>query len=349
MWSQKANAGAFLIGGTVLFGFGLFMIGSRQKVFSRGFHVYADFASVSGLETGANVQVSGLTAGEVQEIQVPTDPSSRYRLKLRLTEKVHKLVRGDSLAVILTEGLVGNKYVEIDKGSDLAEESKDGETIPSKESLDFTDLMQTANATLESVGRTADRANQTLGTFMTPDSGGQNGAVHLKQTMANADRAMTNLAEDTEALKHNFLLRGFFHRRGYYDLNELTPEKYRASKFVKDRSAKRAWLDAGAIFSPAGRGAVELSSRGRAEVDRAMADFVASLPNRPLMVEGYSSEGSPDERFRRSQERALAVQRYLQTRYKLAEGLVGAIPLGDTPPGQTGKDKWDGVALALLP
>src|SRR4029079_15284513 len=129
MLSQKASVGAFLLGGIVLFGAGLFLIGSRQKVFTRGFHVYSDFTSVSGLEAGANVRVSGLQAGEVEEIQVPSNASSFFRVKLRLTEKVHPLVRQDSLAVIQTEGLVGDKYLEIDKGSDQAAECKDGGTI----------------------------------------------------------------------------------------------------------------------------------------------------------------------------------------------------------------------------
>jgi hypothetical protein len=356
MFSRKASVGAFLVGGILLFGVGLFLIGSRQKVFTRGFHVYSDFKSVSGLETGANVRVSGLEAGEVEEIQVPSQASALFRVKLRLTEKVHPLVRQDSLAVIQTEGLVGDKFVEIDKGSDQAEECREGGTIPSKEPFDFADLMQdarnlfrTTNTTLESAGQVADNVNNTLGTFLTPQSDGKNGAVHLSETMASAERAMSNLADDTEAMKHNLFLRGFFKKRGFYDLSDLTPAQYRTSKFVKDRSVKRIWLDSGEIFSSPAKGAEELSPQGRAEVDKAMADFVPDLPNRPIVVEGYSERGSPDERFRQSQQHALALQRYLQTRFKLAANLVGEIPLGDTPPDSTGKQRWDGAALVLLP
>jgi outer membrane protein OmpA-like peptidoglycan-associated protein len=118
---------------------------------------------------------------------------------------------------------------------------------------------------------------------------------------------------------------------------------------VKDRSVKRVWLEGGLVFSAPAKGTEELSPQGRAEVDRAMVDFVPDLPNRPIVVEGYSERGSPDERFRRSQQHALAVQRYLQNRFKLSANLVGAIPLGDTPPDSTGKQQWDGVALVLLP
>src|SRR5438477_4580472 len=91
MLSQKVSVGAFLIGGTVLFGVGLFLIGSRQQVFSRSFHIYADFTSVSGLEEGANVRVSGLEAGEVTKIEVPANPSMLYRVKVRIAEKLHPL------------------------------------------------------------------------------------------------------------------------------------------------------------------------------------------------------------------------------------------------------------------
>jgi len=118
---------------------------------------------------------------------------------------------------------------------------------------------------------------------------------------------------------------------------------------VKDRSVKRVWLDGGEVFSAPAKESAELSRQGREEVDRAMSDFVPDLPNRPIVVEGYSVRGTPDERFRRSQQNALVVQRYLQTRFKLAANLVGAIPLADSPPESTGKQQWDGVALVLLP
>src|SRR5262245_49878136 len=116
MFSQKASLGAFIIAGTALFGVGLFMIGSRQKIFSRGFNVYANFSSVSGLEEGANVRVSGLAAGEVSKIEVPNQASSQFRVKVRIAEKFHPMVRDDSIALVQTEGLVGNKYLEIEKG-----------------------------------------------------------------------------------------------------------------------------------------------------------------------------------------------------------------------------------------
>jgi hypothetical protein len=38
------------------------------------------------------------------------------------------------------------------------------------------------------------------------------------------------MAEDTEALKHNFFLRGFFRRRGYYNLTHIPSDSYRKDR-----------------------------------------------------------------------------------------------------------------------
>jgi outer membrane protein OmpA-like peptidoglycan-associated protein len=46
--------------------------------------------------------------------------------------------------------------------------------------------------------------------------------VNDRSIYQHVDQAAANLQEDAEALKHNFLLRGFFKQRGYEDSTELT-------------------------------------------------------------------------------------------------------------------------------
>ena len=64
------------------------------------------------------------------------------------------------------------------------------------------------------------------------ESGSSDGAVQsivgeLRQTLSSTRDAMANLAENTEALKRNVLVRGFFEDRGYYDLDGITAIDYR--------------------------------------------------------------------------------------------------------------------------
>ena len=60
---------------------------------------------------------------------------------------------------------------------------------------------------------------------------------------------MADLAETTEALKRNFLVRGFFNQRGYFDLADVSVEQYREGRpRDKDRRALRIWIDAPVLF-----------------------------------------------------------------------------------------------------
>jgi phospholipid/cholesterol/gamma-HCH transport system substrate-binding protein len=81
---RLAAVGAFVIGGLLLFAAGLFLIGNRRMLFTDTFRVYAEFKQVAALDTGAKVRVSGVDAGEVEEIRVPEGPSGRFRVRMRV-------------------------------------------------------------------------------------------------------------------------------------------------------------------------------------------------------------------------------------------------------------------------
>lgn len=355
--STKFSVGLFATVGVVLFAIGLFWIGDRRKVFSRGFEVTTEFDSVAGLEPGANVRVAGLDAGEVREIDVPKGGTAGYKLRIRLDRKFRPLIRQDSLALIATDGLVGNKYLEIEKGDGQAEACVEPCSIASMETFDFSDfmkeargLLQNTDHTIQTAGEVAANMNRVLGTFLAKNGQGKSGASDLAATVSSAQTAMSNLADNTEALKHNFLFRGFFNRRGFFNLNDMNPNDYRDSNFVKSKTAKRVWLDAKQLFiAKRNDGKEELTAQGRKELDSAMASFIDYLPNSPIMVEGYSSEGAPEERYRKSQRRAVLAQQYLQRQFQLNPKYIGAIPLNNAPPPKTGKDVWDGLGLALVP
>ena len=59
-------------------------------------------------------------AGEVEAIEVPSSPASKFRVRLRVREDLHPLVRTDSVASIQTEGLVGGTFLFVNAGSDAA-------------------------------------------------------------------------------------------------------------------------------------------------------------------------------------------------------------------------------------
>ena len=90
----------------------------------------------------------------------------------------------------------------------------------------------------------------------------------LQQTLPSARDAMADLAETTEALKRNFLFRGFFNRRGYFDLDDVSVGEYRQGALEsKDRRVLRIWLGADVLFETDANGGERLS-RGREDAAR---------------------------------------------------------------------------------
>ena len=85
----------------------------------------------------------------------------------------------------------------------------------------------------DALGNINDVSRQLKQTVAEATSIGANGldaGENIRQAFANASQATGNLQDDSEGLKHNSLLRGFFKKRGYYDLATLTPAEYRSEK-----------------------------------------------------------------------------------------------------------------------
>jgi len=342
--NRLIGVGAFVLGAIVLFGLGLFMIGDRQMLFARKFEVYTEFSKLAGLESGSPVWVAGMKAGEIASIEIPPGPS-RLRLKLKIRRDLQPLVRTDSVATIQTEGLVGDTFLQVSTGSKDAPEAPPGSTIPSKEPVTFGDVMQQMGDTVRTVGDTVRSVRGDLQNTMKSMSGA---ADRAGSAVSDIGKAAGNLADDTEALKHNFLFRGFFKDRGYFDLTAISPVDYRRGTLLtKGRAVVRKWVSADSLFRRGAKGAESLSPSGKAALDSAVGEWMQFRGEGPLMVEGYSAAATAHQQYLTSQARADLVRTYLIERFGLDPKNTGAIALGSAAQGSPQGDVFDGVALAL--
>ena len=67
---------------------------------------------------------------------------------MRVRSDLRPLIRTDSIASIQNDGLVGNKFVQIQTGTDASPEVEDQGTIQSREPFDIADLMLAMSETL---------------------------------------------------------------------------------------------------------------------------------------------------------------------------------------------------------
>ncbi len=93
---------------------------------------FTSLEDVNGISPGSKVRVSGFEAGEVTAIEIPDRPSDKFRLKLRIDSKLHRLIRDDSFVTVESDGLVGDKFLMIHEGSDQEPEAAAGATLGPK-------------------------------------------------------------------------------------------------------------------------------------------------------------------------------------------------------------------------
>jgi len=210
------------------------------------------------------------------------------------------------------------------------------------------DLVSKAQAILENVQAMSERLNQTLQDALAPDNMGEDGAANIRETLSNLNRGTANLADDTEALKHEFFFRGFFKQRGFYSLEQLSPADYLKACQRQNACGSRTWLAAAKLFAAGDNGSVQLVENGRHAIDSAVAPTVDSLLDHLVIVEGYSNTGRPDQQFVTSRRRANLVRQYLEAHFHLVPSNIGIVPLRDKPPHCAGRDTWNGVAIVLF-
>jgi phospholipid/cholesterol/gamma-HCH transport system substrate-binding protein len=202
---------------------------------------------------------------------------------------------------------------------------------------------------MANVKMVSDEARRAIADFRSKDGPAQGMIGEMRVTLMQAREATADMADNMEAMKHNFLLRGFFNRRGYYDLDAISPVEYRNGVLENGkRKAMRIWLGSNILFAPGPDATEVLSQDGRARIDSAMSTYLKYLPSNPVVIEGFATSGTNDERFRQARIRAGIVREYILGRYELSPQNTGFISLGGDGKGSPAGDSWDGVAIALF-
>lgn len=198
------------------------------------------------------------------------------------------------------------------------------------------------------IDASAKEIHQTIAEAVGPDQDGVVAATNIRESLSNVNVATGNLADDSEALKHNFLFRGFFRRRGYYNLTRIDPNKYNKDRVFTDPANYRAWLSAKDLFEPNGNGGEVLSYGGKQLLNAAIAKYGETVMYRPIMIEGYSSADDPGDQLFSSRHRAIVVRQYLQLHFQLGRETLGLVSLKKSPIENQTDPPWDGVCVVVL-
>src|SRR3984957_1656290 len=162
MKNHNVIVGVFVTAAIVLFGACLFLIGNQHKAFNRHVAFYTNFHNVDGLPKGATVRVDGMDAGELVNIEIPSGPAQKFRLKMNVEDRLHGLIREDSLVTVETEGLVGDKFLLIHSGTANSPEAPAESILAGKEAFDLTKMLEQAQGLMNQAGTTITELQGTM-------------------------------------------------------------------------------------------------------------------------------------------------------------------------------------------
>ena len=128
--NKELLAGIFVIIGIIALSYLTIKLGRMEIGNGDGYELSAQFSSVSGLRTGATVEIAGVRVGRVSDIRLGEDGNSA--LVIFQVSKQVKLT-DDAIVSVRTAGLIGDKYLDIAPGGS-GEQLKPGDTIDETES-----------------------------------------------------------------------------------------------------------------------------------------------------------------------------------------------------------------------
>jgi phospholipid/cholesterol/gamma-HCH transport system substrate-binding protein len=157
--SREARVGIFVLLGLIVLTFFTFKVSKWGLIAEKGYRLTVDFDTASGLEPKSDVKMAGVPIGKVEEIQLV---GNRARLVLRIREGIRIPI--DSVGSIQTQGLLGEKYVEILPGKDVQRNlPAGGQVANTLNPVNLDEMIRKLSAIGDDVKKFTDTLSSTFG------------------------------------------------------------------------------------------------------------------------------------------------------------------------------------------
>jgi phospholipid/cholesterol/gamma-HCH transport system substrate-binding protein len=136
---DNVKLGIFVLIGLVALSFSLYKVGKGSSLFRKNFTLKAQFKNVSGLMIGNNIRYVGIQVGTIKKIELVND--TLIEVEMNIDEKMKNFIHKSDHVDIGTDGLVGNKLLNISKGKTRSELVSDGDLLGVSEALNTDEMM----------------------------------------------------------------------------------------------------------------------------------------------------------------------------------------------------------------
>jgi phospholipid/cholesterol/gamma-HCH transport system substrate-binding protein len=151
-WSELKVGVLVIISLAILVAIVVLVLGVESP-FARRYTLYTFLPNIGGLRQDSPVMLEGVTVGSVDSYEF-AELEKGVRIKMRIMSKYENRIRTDSIAHLRSQGLLGDKYIEISQGTADGRVLKEGEAITGAPPLDLDEMIARANHTFDNLGDT---------------------------------------------------------------------------------------------------------------------------------------------------------------------------------------------------
>jgi outer membrane protein OmpA-like peptidoglycan-associated protein len=239
---------------------------------------------------------------------------------------------------------------------------RDGDLIQSEPPLLMADMLKKANgildssqdaventtqatAHLNSVSAKIDSGQGTVGALVNDKqlyNNLQQTTVTLHDTMHQAQIGVTDFQENMEALKHNFLLSGYFKKRGYADSGDLIANGI--GELPQGVPAKSFTYTGRQLFDS--RDSAKL--RNEKSLDAGGAFLAENRFGVAVVVVSTGMEGDTQKNLVLTQARAMVIREYLVEHFGFDDSQLKTLGMGKQTGSSLDPD-WGSIQILIFP
>ncbi|HXC05133.1 MAG TPA: MlaD family protein [Bacteroidia bacterium] len=160
---SRIKTGTFVIATTIVFIIGLYKIGGKRRMFRSTVQVSVVFKNVNGLTAGNNVRFGGIDVGTVSEVTILADTA--VKASLSIEDAAAHFITSNAVASIGTDGLMGNKIVNIIPGKSGGIPVKEGGSLQTLPLIELDNAMRTLYKTNDNLQLITDDARIVMSRF----------------------------------------------------------------------------------------------------------------------------------------------------------------------------------------
>lgn len=183
---------------------GLYIVGDKRNLFGNTFLVTAQFRDVGGLTEGNNVRFGGIDVGTVEYVDVVSDTS--MLVIMRVDERYHNRIHPNSVALVTTDGVIGNRIVAISSDGTAAAPVSEGGMIRSINAVSMEETTRTLSATNQNLKEITDNVKHMTQKL---DSSALWMVLADSTVAENLRQATYDLRTSMQSISESFLVKGF--------------------------------------------------------------------------------------------------------------------------------------------